>query len=469
MFLGSTKKFISSFSLALVLLPAHASLVHAVVPSQNYLVDSDFEGVDPGSIEEWQGWWKVIQEGGIDDQFCDTVDCRERLRTVRRGTAGQRVLELPGLEHCCDVNDEFGDGYSYEGWPCDLNVEQDVLWPWMREPGGCNGCPLEGPFIDVQPTTFQVVELGNKDCLGSHLTLRFNYMAPASPMNGYMYVLHTGIMTHKAGEAADRWQYPGSVSIPASANWRTAELSIDREDDWDAAVVFFRYRYVPCGYTNIYKGQPYPAYCICRCDKACWSPGFEACHYAEVTGVLVDDVYLFEASSPTELETLESPYVELEPEGISRLDEFFPDPRFEIYRPGGQDEIIERLTHVDEPVKRFEQEFFMQLVSKTQTEVCASTCASDDPPDSPCTGDIVEEDRPYRPSTQLESSCVADFNNDGWINGQDLTILLGDWGQKDSIADINCDGAIDGADLTIMLGKWGPCDPAAGLVALPNI
>ncbi|MDG2422544.1 MAG: hypothetical protein P8M22_01055 [Phycisphaerales bacterium] len=276
-------------------------------------------------------------------------------------------------------------------------------------------------------------------------------------------------MTHRAGDPEDDWQYPGSVAIPASANWRTAEVSIDREDDWDAAVVFFRYRYVPCSYTDIYKDEPSPAYCICRCDKACSQSGFDACHLAEVTGVLVDDVYLFEASTPTELATLDYPYVELVPGGLGGPGEFFPDPRIEAYRPGGQDEIIERLTDVEEPVKRLESESFMELVGTPQIEVCAASCTSAPPPDNPCSGNIVSEDRPYEPSSQLDSYCAADFNNDGWVNGQDLTTLLGDWGQAESIADINCDGNVNGLDLSVLLGYWGACNPTAGLIAPPNL
>ena len=54
--------------------------------------------------------------------------------------------------------------------------------------------------------------------------------------------------------------------------------------------------------------------------------------------------------------------------------------------------------------------------------------------------------------------CVADLNNDGIVDGADLSLILGAW------ATDNCDynlagGAcfIDGADLSIVLGEWGPC------------
>lgn len=55
--------------------------------------------------------------------------------------------------------------------------------------------------------------------------------------------------------------------------------------------------------------------------------------------------------------------------------------------------------------------------------------------------------------------CVGDLSDDGVVNGQDLTFLLGAWGDPESFpaADINVDGDVDGADLTLLLGAWGLC------------
>ncbi len=54
---------------------------------------------------------------------------------------------------------------------------------------------------------------------------------------------------------------------------------------------------------------------------------------------------------------------------------------------------------------------------------------------------------------------VGDLNDDGVVNGADLTILLGSWGacppKGSCIADLNGDGLVNGADLTIQLGNWG--------------
>jgi len=55
------------------------------------------------------------------------------------------------------------------------------------------------------------------------------------------------------------------------------------------------------------------------------------------------------------------------------------------------------------------------------------------------------------------STCRFDIaGNNGVIDGQDLGVLLGNWGGSGT-GDLNCDGVISGADLGIMLGSWGVC------------
>lgn len=49
----------------------------------------------------------------------------------------------------------------------------------------------------------------------------------------------------------------------------------------------------------------------------------------------------------------------------------------------------------------------------------------------------------------------ADLNDDNWVNGIDLGILLSQWGIQGS-ADLNGDGIVDGVDLGILLSQWGP-------------
>ena len=58
--------------------------------------------------------------------------------------------------------------------------------------------------------------------------------------------------------------------------------------------------------------------------------------------------------------------------------------------------------------------------------------------------------------------CPADLNDDGLVDGFDLTILLANWGPcADPLAcegaDLNFDGLVDGEDLLIILSAWGLC------------
>ena len=54
-----------------------------------------------------------------------------------------------------------------------------------------------------------------------------------------------------------------------------------------------------------------------------------------------------------------------------------------------------------------------------------------------------------------DSSDPSDVNGDGCINGADLTVVLGDWGNTSGPADINNDGTVNGADISFILGSWG--------------
>lgn len=50
---------------------------------------------------------------------------------------------------------------------------------------------------------------------------------------------------------------------------------------------------------------------------------------------------------------------------------------------------------------------------------------------------------------------MGDLDGDGVVNGIDLAVLLGQWGQSGIAADLNRDGAVNGADLALLLGNWG--------------
>ncbi len=61
----------------------------------------------------------------------------------------------------------------------------------------------------------------------------------------------------------------------------------------------------------------------------------------------------------------------------------------------------------------------------------------------------------------LSAACPGDLNDDGLVDGADITLLLASWGDvpPNAIvpADLNGDGEVNGADLSILLANWGPC------------
>ncbi len=59
-------------------------------------------------------------------------------------------------------------------------------------------------------------------------------------------------------------------------------------------------------------------------------------------------------------------------------------------------------------------------------------------------------------------SCLADLDQDGMVDVQDLLMLLGNWGLCPPTGiwpgDLNFDGTVDVVDLLELLGAWGPCE-----------
>ena len=53
--------------------------------------------------------------------------------------------------------------------------------------------------------------------------------------------------------------------------------------------------------------------------------------------------------------------------------------------------------------------------------------------------------------------CVGDFDDNGKVDGADLSALLGAWGTANASIDLTGDGNVDGADLSVLLGAWGDC------------
>ena len=55
------------------------------------------------------------------------------------------------------------------------------------------------------------------------------------------------------------------------------------------------------------------------------------------------------------------------------------------------------------------------------------------------------------------ADCTGDLNNNNFVDGVDLAILLNDWNSSNPQSDINSDGNINGQDLALLMGAWGIC------------
>ena len=53
-----------------------------------------------------------------------------------------------------------------------------------------------------------------------------------------------------------------------------------------------------------------------------------------------------------------------------------------------------------------------------------------------------------------ETDCLADFNDDGLVDSEDVILFVNAWSQKEAGADINEDGKIDVQDITLFLNLW---------------
>ena len=55
-------------------------------------------------------------------------------------------------------------------------------------------------------------------------------------------------------------------------------------------------------------------------------------------------------------------------------------------------------------------------------------------------------------------SCIADLDDNGIVDGMDLSIILAGWGAcSECPADLDGSGTVDGIDIAILLSAWGPC------------
>jgi len=82
---------------------------------------------------------------------------------------------------------------------------------------------------------------------------------------------------------------------------------------------------------------------------------------------------------------------------------------------------------------------------------------ADDTPNDSVTEAGIDDFRVEQFICDSGTSCPADLNGDGVVDGADLGELLSAWGSSNPDADLNGDGVVDGADLGILLGAWGAC------------
>lgn len=55
---------------------------------------------------------------------------------------------------------------------------------------------------------------------------------------------------------------------------------------------------------------------------------------------------------------------------------------------------------------------------------------------------------------ELQTACPADFNQDGGVDGADVSAFFDAWGLGLASADTNCDGGVDGADVDAFFAAW---------------
>ena len=76
--------------------------------------------------------------------------------------------------------------------------------------------------------------------------------------------------------------------------------------------------------------------------------------------------------------------------------------------------------------------------------------------------ELIDEDLPGAITQQLAldlrvivedgAGLTGDLNNDGFVDGADLAMLLGAW--NTAKYDLDGDGIVSGSDLAVILGNW---------------
>ncbi len=60
----------------------------------------------------------------------------------------------------------------------------------------------------------------------------------------------------------------------------------------------------------------------------------------------------------------------------------------------------------------------------------------------------------YTQGEEIPQGIPGDYDENGVVNGSDLTVLLGAWNVIDPSIDLDGDNKVTGSDLAILLGNW---------------
>ena len=60
-------------------------------------------------------------------------------------------------------------------------------------------------------------------------------------------------------------------------------------------------------------------------------------------------------------------------------------------------------------------------------------------------------------SGSAPGGCIGDLNDDGVVDGIDLSLILGAWSTSNCDYNLSEGCIIDGQDLAVLLGNWGDC------------
>lgn len=90
------------------------------------------------------------------------------------------------------------------------------------------------------------------------------------------------------------------------------------------------------------------------------------------------------------------------------------------------------------------------VVSLTDTTVCGNSSPGQ------INGNWTDNGGNYV-ADECPADCPGDFDDDGFVGGGDLGLMLSAWGTDDATFDLDGSGEVNGGDLGFFLSFWGPC------------